>query len=149
MSQSILNTLREEHRYIEGIVIQILACNEIVEKKSLYLQLEEELFPHMAGEEKTIYVHLMKDVHDEEAEEVAQRSINEHQGIRNLFAKLDNIGIESDEWDSTFRKLSEAVRKHIKEEERVLFTEAKVDFSVEELVEFGDEFIEVKQHMSL
>ena len=149
MSQSILNTLREEHRYIEGIVIQILACNEIVEKKSLYLQLEEELFPHMAGEEKTIYVHLMKDVHDEEAEEVAQRSINEHEGIRNLFAKLDNIGIESDEWDSTFRKLSEAVRKHIKEEERVLFTEAKVDFSVEELVEFGDEFIEVKQHMSL
>ena len=149
MSQSILNTLREEHRYIEGIVIQIQACNEIVEKKSLYLQLEEELFPHMAGEEKTIYVHLMKDVHDEEAEEVAQRSINEHQGIRTLFAKLDNIGIESDEWDSTFRKLSEAVRKHIKEEERVLFTEAKVDFSVEELVEFGDEFIEVKQHMSL
>ena len=149
MSKSILNTLRDEHRHIEGILIQIQACNEIVEKKSLYLQLEEELFPHMAGEEKTIYVHLMKDVHDEEAEEVAQRSINEHQGIRNLFAKLDNIGIESDEWDSTFRKLSEAVRKHIKEEERVLFTEAKVDFSVEELVEFGDEFIEVKQHMSL
>ncbi len=149
MSQSILNTLREEHRYIDGIVIQIQACNEIVEKKSLYLQLEEELVSHMAGEEKTIYVHLMKDVHDEEAEEVAQRSINEHNRIRDLFAKLDNIGIESDEWDSTFRKLSEAVRKHIKEEERVLFTEAKVDFSAEELIEFGDEFLEAKQHMSL
>jgi iron-sulfur cluster repair protein YtfE (RIC family) len=149
MSQSILNTLRDDHRHIEGILIQIQACNEIVEKKSLYLQLEEELFPHMAGEEKSIYVHLMKDVHDEEAEEVAQRSINEHKAIKNLLAKLDNMGIESDEWDSTFRKLSETVKKHIKDEERVLFTEAKVDFSVEELVEFGDEFNEVKQLMSL
>ncbi len=149
MSQSILNTLREEHRHIEGILVQIQACNEIVEKKSLYLQLEEELVPHMSGEEKTIYQHLMKDVHDEEAEDVAQRSINEHKVIKDLIARLDNIGIESDEWDSTFRKLNETIKKHIKEEERVLFSEAKVDFSLEELVEFGEEFIEVKQHLSL
>ncbi len=67
--------------------------------------------------------------------------------MKSLLGKLDNIGIESDEWDSTFRALKEAVQKHVEEEESALFAEAKEDFSKEELMEFGDEFAEAKQHV--
>lgn len=147
MSESILNTLREEHRHVDEIFAQIEATKDVVRKKELYLQMKEELIPHMEGEEATLYAHLIEDVHDEEAEEVAQHAEDEHAEVKQLLSKLDNIGIESDEWDSTFRSLKEAVRKHVEEEESALFAEAKEDFSKQELIEFGDEFEEAKQHI--
>lgn len=147
MSESILNTLREEHRQVDHLMSQIETCTDVVRKKELYLQMKEELIPHMEGEEQTIYAHLIEDVHDEEAEEVAQHAEDEHYQVKKLLSKLDNIGIESDEWDSTFRVLKDSVRKHVEEEESALFAEAKEDFSKEELMEFGDEFEEAKLHI--
>lgn len=147
MSDSILNTLREEHRHVDEVMNQIEGATDVVRKKELYLQMKEELILHMEGEEKTIYAHLIEDVHDEEAEEVAQHAEDEHHQVKKLLSKLDNIGIESDEWDSTFRQLKDSIRKHVEEEESALFAEAKEDFSKEELVEFGDEFEEAKQHV--
>ncbi len=149
MSESILNALREEHRQTEELMVQIEMAKDVVLKKELYLKLKEDLIPHMEGEERTIYAHLIEDVHDEEAEEVALHAEDEHQEVKDLFSKLDNIGIESDEWDSTFRKLQQCVRKHVEEEESDLFAEAKEDFSKEELIEFGDEFLEAKQQVNL
>lgn len=145
MSESILNTLREEHRQCEELMSQIETTLDIVHKKELYLQLKEDLIPHMEGEERTLYAHLIEDVHDEEAEEVALHAEDEHQEVKELFYKLDGLGIESEEWKTTFRQLHENVRKHVEEEENELFAEAKEDFSKEELIEFGDEFIEAKQ----
>lgn len=147
MSDSILNMLREEHRKAEELMAQVESCEDIVRKKELYLELKEELIPHMEGEEQTLYAHLMEDVHDEEAEEVAQIADEEHHQVKKLLEKLDNIGIESDEWDSTFRQMKQAVQKHVEEEESNLFAEAKQDFSKEELIEFAEEFEDVKHHI--
>ena len=46
-----------------------------------------------------------------------------------------------------FQPLKETFQKHVKEEESTLFSEAKEDFSKEELENFGDEFEEVKSHI--
>jgi hemerythrin-like domain-containing protein len=149
MSESILNKLREEHRQVAQVMSQIEECQDVVRKKELYLLLKEILIPHMEGEEQTLYSHLRNDVHDEEAEELAEHAGEEHREVKFLFAKLDNIGIESDEWDSTFAEMKAAVEKHVDEEESELFTEAKEDFSKEELMEFADDFDEIKHHTSL
>ncbi|MBA2405647.1 MAG: hemerythrin domain-containing protein [Bdellovibrionales bacterium] len=148
MSESILSTLREEHRRAKSLMEQIESCKDVVKKKELYLQLKEELIPHMEGEEQTIYAHLMEDVHDEEAEEVAQIAESEHQEVKDLLKQLDNMGIENVTWDTTFKKLKDCVTKHVEEEESALFAEAKQDFSKEELIEIGDEFAEAKSHIT-
>ena len=148
MSESILNTLRAEHRQTESILNKISDCSDVVRKKELYLQLKEGLIPHMEGEERTIYAHLLEDVHDEEAEEVAQHAEDEHQEVKELLAKLDNTGIESEEWNTIFEQLKVCVFKHVAEEESDLFAEAKADFSKAELIEFDEEFSEAKQHIS-
>lgn len=149
MSESILNTLREEHRQADELMVLIEGTQDVAYKKELYLQLKEELMSHMEGEEKTLYAHLIEDVHDEEAEEVALQAEDEHSEVKELLLRLDNIGIESDEWDSTFREMRDHFREHVEEEESALFAEAKEDFSKEELIEFGDEFAEAKQHPHL
>jgi len=148
MSESILKTLRDEHRRAEGMIIQIENSKDIVQKKELYLQLRDELIPHMEGEERSIYSHLINDIHDEEAEEVAELAKQDHQKMKELLGRLDNILIESDEWDSTFRQLCQKFRKHVKDEESALFAEAKQDFTKDELVELGDEFNEIKQQIT-
>lgn len=148
MSESILKTLKSEHRQIQTILEDISECGEAERKKELYLQLKDALIPHMEGEEKSIYAHLLKDVHDEEAEEMAHHAETEHDEVRRLMATLDNIGIENDRWDNTFQTLRSQFAKHVEEEESELFAEAKVDFSKEELREFGDEFIEAKENSS-
>lgn len=147
MSESILNTLREEHRQSEHLMELIERCEDVAQKKELYLQLKAELILHMKGEEQTLYAHLMDDVGDEEAEELAQHADEEHQEVKNLLARLDNTGIESPEWKMLFQLLKENVQKHVEEEESSLFTEAKEDFSKEELEDFGDEFEEAKSHI--
>lgn len=147
MSESILKKLREEHQHVDELMNHIENSKDVVQKKELYLLMKEELILHMEGEEQTLYAHLIEDVHDEEAEEVALHAEDEHLRVKTLLSKLDNIGIESDEWDSTFRELCLAVREHVEEEESALFAEAKEDFSKSELMEFGDEFEEAKQHV--
>lgn len=146
MSESILTILRQEHRKAGLMMDQIDSCRDLARKKELYLQLKEDLFLHMEGEEKTIYGHLKDDVGDEEAEDLAIHASEGHQEVKELFASLDNTGIESDEWDSTFRRLKEAFLQHVEEEESELFTEAKEDFSREELQDFADEFEDAKHH---
>lgn len=148
MGESILNTLRAEHRQFESTIQLIEKSKDVVRKKELYLQLKDELIPHMEGEERTIYAHLIEDVHDEEAEEVAQLAETEQQEIKDLLGQLDNLGIENEKWEPTFRRIKECIRKHVAEEESALFAEAKEDFTKEELIELGDEFIEAKQHIS-
>ncbi len=147
MSESILKTLREEHRRIERIMLQIESTHDIVRKKELYLLLKDELIPHMEGEEKTIYAQLIEDVRGEEAEEVAQIAKAEHQEIKALLAQLDNLGIENEKWNAIYNEVEEAVRKHVEEEETEVFAEAKDDFTREELIDMGDEFIEAKIHI--
>ena len=147
MSESILNTLREEHRQSEHLMELIERCEDVAQKKELYLQLKSELILHMKGEEQTLYVHLMDDVGDAEAEKLAQQGDAEHQEVKDLLARLDNTGIESPEWKMLFQLLKNNVQKHVEEEESALFSEAKEDFSKEELENFGDEFKEAKSHI--
>ena len=149
MSESILNTLRHEHRQADELMVKIEHARDIAFKKEIYLRLKNELILHMEGEEATLYAHLIEDVRDEEAEEVALHAEDEHQEIKDLLSRLDNIGIEDEDWDTTFKKLHSCIRQHVEEEESDLFAEAKQDFSKEELVEFGDEFEDAKLHVDL
>jgi iron-sulfur cluster repair protein YtfE (RIC family) len=147
MSESILNTLREEHRQSEHLMELIERCEDVAQKKELYLQLKSELILHMKGEEQTLYVHLMDDVGDKEAGKLAQQADAEHQEVKDLLSRLDNTGIESPEWKMLFQLLKDNFHKHVEEEENALFSEAKEDFSKEELEDFGDEFKEAKSHI--
>lgn len=148
MSESILKTLREEHRRIERIMVQIESTHDIARKKELYLLLKDELIPHMEGEEKTLYAQLIEDVRGEEAEQVAVIAKAEHQEIKTLLEQLDNLGIENEKWNAIYKDIEDAIRKHVEEEETELFAEAKDDFTREELIELGDEFIEAKTQIS-
>jgi hypothetical protein len=127
---------------------QIEKCFDIVQKKELYLQLKDELLPHIESEKRTLCAHLIKEIHSKEAIEVAEHAEDRYKEITNLFNRLDNILIESDEWESIFRKLNFIIRKHVNEDEAAIFEEAKMNFSQEELIELGKEFTEIQKQLN-
>ena len=148
MNESILTTLHDEHKHAEDLINQIEKCTDIVQKKEKYLQLKDELLPHIESEKRTLCAHLIKDIQTTEAIKVAEHAKDRYKEIRDLFSSLDNILIESDEWDSTFRKLNVYIRKHIYEDETAIFKEAKMNFSQDELIELGNEFNEVQKKIN-
>lgn len=148
MNESILTTLHNEHKRTEGLINQIEKCLDIVQKKELYLQLKDEFLPHIESETRTLCSHLIKDIHSKQAVKVVEHAEDRYNEIRNLFIRLDNIIIESDEWESTFRKLNFTIRKHVNEDEAAIFEEAKMDFSKEKLIELGREFAEIQKKLN-
>lgn len=149
MSQNILRTLRAEHQQARSLLERIPDQQDPARKKELYLLLREELVLHMKGEEKTLYAHLAHDTHDSKAEELAQQADREHEGIKSLLSQIDNTGIEQAEWAMLFDKLKTRLIHHIEAEEKTIFSEAKEDFTHEELKEIGDEFEELKPLLDL
>ena len=148
MNESLLTTLHNEHKRTEGLINQIEKCLDIVQKKELYLQLKDEFLPHIESETRTLCSHLIKDIHSKQAVKVVEHAEDRYNEIRNLFIRLDNIIIESDEWESTFRKLNFTIRKHVNEDEAAIFEEAKMDFSKEKLIELGREFAEIQKKLN-
>lgn len=120
--------------------------NDEVEKKEIYLKLREDLLSHMDAEEKTIYGHLIEDVGDEDAERIAHDAEYEHDIIRALFDKLNNIPIIEQRWNTGFLNLRQQILTHFVNEEQSLFREALKDFSHAELMEYEKVFNEIRQH---
>jgi hypothetical protein len=144
MGETILLKIKEHHQTIRTIITKIENETNLEAKKELYLELSQELSTHMESEEKTIYKHLTEDVGDEEAEEIAHDAFDEHEEIRFLIDQLDKLSIENKNWDETFDKLAKTFIEHQIKEEVSLFAEAREEFSKQELIDFGEEFEEVK-----
>lgn len=143
MSESILNTLKEEHRHIQILLTQIEYCHNNERKQELFEELKEELIPHMEGEEATIYAKL-HEVYDDAAVEISEIAMREHNDMKKSLSKLETLTCDSKEWRDEFDHLRDSVLKHIKEEESDLFSEAREDFTRSELAQFTSEFEEAK-----
>jgi iron-sulfur cluster repair protein YtfE (RIC family) len=149
MSETIIVKIKESHQIIRKLFEETEKESNIEIKKDLYLQLKSELNAHMASEERTIYKHLTEDVGDEEAENIAHDAFDEHEQIRQSIEDLDKHSIENPRWNKLFEILKKEFIDHQIKEELSLFAEVREEFSKQELIEFGEEFEEVKiEHFS-
>lgn len=148
MEETILNKLKEEHQEIQTMLLKIQRCKGQDKKQEYFEELKKILFPHMEGEEQTLYTHLREDAQNEDALEIANLARYEHQEIRDMLEMLEESELGGPEWSELFSELQENIQSHFEEEETELFTEAKEDFSREELMQFADEFEEAKSHAS-
>jgi iron-sulfur cluster repair protein YtfE (RIC family) len=144
MEETILQKLKEEHAEIYTLLLRIERAPAPQKKQEIFDELKAILIPHMEGEEKTLYAKLRTEVHDENAAKIAGEMEQEHQEIKSLLQMMDGEEILTPEWNELLKELQESVATHVEEEERDLFTEAKEDFSREELVRFHSDFEEAK-----
>jgi hemerythrin superfamily protein len=51
----LLDTLREEHELVAGLLKQLVESDRVAERKSLVRQIKKALVPHLRAEQKVLY----------------------------------------------------------------------------------------------
>lgn len=101
-------------------------------RKELREQMREELLPHMAGEEASIFPY-MRDSGDSEADERALEAVQEHHAARNVLREIMILSLESEVFNAKAAVLAEMNEHHMGEEESKHFPWLEKHASTERL----------------
>ncbi len=144
MEETILTKLHSEHLEIQHDLDLILRTEDESVKQELFRQVKRKLVQHMQGEDFSIYKHFKEDIKGGENLHFVHTSDSEHHCIKEYLQRLTLLDIKSQGWKDSITELARIVKDHVIDEEDEMFTEAKEDFSEEELIEIGTEFEELK-----
>jgi hemerythrin-like domain-containing protein len=146
MEDSILTKLKTEHNELLFLLEDVEKSMTHNQRLDFFNKAKAAIIPHMQAEDETIYSKLKQEVADYHALDLVTHSNQEHHLLREFIQRLNLMDIDSTEWMSVFIEFEKTAQRHCSEEEKDLFTEAKEDFSREELIEMGNEFEEAKGH---
>ena len=118
----LLELLRQDHLKIDELFFQFSKAESDDEKQHIVEQIYIEFLPHAQAEEEIFYPALRNaDVDEDDVDE----AYAEHASARKT---IENI-LKSDPDDMTFdakvKMLQKAIQHHVREEETVLFQEAR------------------------
>lgn len=80
---------------------------------------------HASIEEQILYPQVRKALGDQ----YADRSLDEHQEVKDLLYKLENMKPEDSQYELTVRRLEDAVEDHVREEENEIFVKLRPQMS--------------------
>ncbi|HYX33451.1 MAG TPA: hemerythrin domain-containing protein [Oligoflexus sp.] len=130
-----LELLIAQHREVDALFAAYEEAGDKAyrTKEKIYEKVAEKIRLHAELEEKHFYpaaarleIALVR-----EAEE-------EHQVVKELLAKIDELAAEDSTFDAKVTVLRELIEHHVREEERELFPECKSKMSEEKLKEIGE-----------
>lgn len=101
-------------------------------RKDMRVQMWQELLPHMAGEEASIFPY-MRDSGDREADEHALGAVQEHHAARNVLREIMDLSLESEIFNAKAAVLAELNEHHMDEEESTHFLWLEKHASIKEL----------------
>lgn len=146
MEDTILTKIQEEHKELNELLDQVENSRDYFRRLELFNRVKIQLVAHMAGEEKTIYTRFSHDIKAPTSEKLVQISEREHHEIKEYLQRLNLINFGSTDWLGVFKLFKDTVKRHCDEEEVSMFSEAKEEFSREELIEIASEFEQAKYH---
>jgi hemerythrin superfamily protein len=117
--------LKADHRTVEELFEKFESAKTASQKKSLADQICMELTVHATIEEEIFYPACTGEI---EEEDMVGEAYVEHDGAKVLIAELTASEPDNEFYDAKMKVLSEAIKHHVKEEERRgdgIFAQAK------------------------
>lgn len=130
--------LVDDHRVQRGLAMDLEKAHATEDRKRLRERLADELLPHMAGEEDSIF-SLMRASGDT-AEEKALEALQEHHVSRLVLRELLDLGLDSNVFSAKAAVLSELTDHHTEEEESEHFPWLEKHASKEKLDGLFDDY---------
>lgn len=127
-----LQHLREDHQEQKTLGKQLVEATAPEERKRLRQQFYQALYPHMVGEEASIFARL-KNVEDGEVRDDALEGLQEHHVGKVVLRELMDLDLDSEVFKAKAKILDEMNRHHIEEEEEDIFGHLKKMCSDQEL----------------
>lgn len=108
--------LKQDHEEQKQLGEKLVAASTPTERETLRKQFYTELYPHMIGEEASMFVRL-KEAEDEESVFHAQEALQEHHVGKIVLRELMELSLDSEIFSAKAKVLDEINRHHIEEEE--------------------------------
>ena len=134
-SQDAIALLKADHREVEDLFEQFVKARDDGRKQDLATQICTALKVHTQIEEEIFYPAFLEATEDTDLHHEAEI---EHDGAKQLIAKIEASSPDDDYFDSMVSVLSEMIKHHVKEEEQAggMFAEArKSDMDLDQLGE--------------
>lgn len=120
MSHPFIEHLKEDHERQRNLGERVKSAKDPKERRALGQEMYKETYPHMMGEEGSIFPY-MEESGDEEAKDQALEAIQEHHVGKVLFRELFELNPENEAFKPKAVVLDEINRQHMDEEETFHF----------------------------
>jgi hypothetical protein len=128
----ILDTLKEEHELVSGLLERLVESEKSAERKSILRQIRAALVPHVKAEQKILYDAIIA-VKDKKAQQDGEEGYIEHALASQTLQDLGKIrNAISPEFGAAAKVLKELVEHHVREEESNVWSDARDHFNSDE-----------------
>lgn len=134
---TILDTLHQQHEMVKQMFEKIESSEDNAEKEKLFMELKNNLVPHMKGEEKLFYPFLED---KEESKDDVFHGYEEHHAAKLFIKELEGMSPSGERWDAKVGVLKDMVEHHVESEEGKIFKYARKALSEKQLQEIGEKF---------
>ena len=110
--------LVQEHGEASALLMRLKLTNDPAYRQELWTQVRAELLAHEEAEMREVYPALRED--PQTAPMVAEHD-DDAEDMRNLIAKMTEIGVESTLWQTALERLISMVQEHVRDEEEEYF----------------------------
>jgi hemerythrin-like domain-containing protein len=146
MHQDLFELIKKDHRELEEILNQLKETSDRSFKKreDLFMQLKQEIVPHMRAEEKAFYSVLQK---NNETKEDAMEAMEEHHAAELVMNELDKMSKQEEFWHAKLSVFKEIIEHHIEEEEGKVFQDAEQVISENQMETILENFKSEKERV--
>ena len=139
-----LKHLREDHEEQKKLGKQLIEAKSPKERKEMRQKFYEELYPHMVGEEASMFKRL-KNADDEEIRGDALENLQEHHVAKIVPRELMDLETDSKVFKAKAKVLDELNRHHVEEEEKDAFQHLQTLCSDQELSELFEQYEQAEE----
>jgi hemerythrin superfamily protein len=136
--------LINDHQKVAELFEQIENDRDTAMQENLFARIKKELTIHTEIEETYFYPRLKSIT---ETADLIGEAVIEHQDVKNLLIRLEEMSPDNDEWESLIQELKNSVEHHVEEEEEELFPKAQEVLSEREIEQIGEEMRAAKQEL--
>jgi hemerythrin-like domain-containing protein len=143
--RDILDTLKQEHDEVKGLLSKLQDAEGAAERKSLVKQIKQALVPHTKAEEKVVYDAVIA-LRDKKTQIDGEEGYIEHGLASKTLQQLEKCAsATSAEHIALAKVLKELVEHHIEEEESNVWDDVEEHFSDEEREDMNRAFLAAKE----
>jgi len=135
---NVIDLIKRDHRKAESTYKEFKATTDKKKKEELARALIKDLVQHAEVEQMLVYP-LLK-MRDTNADVIHDRSLHEHQEVRELLYAVDQTNFSDPSYESKLKAAMDANQKHVEEEEAETLPLLAKKYNTDELQRLGSAF---------
>lgn len=142
--KAFFDELKKDHKEVKDILEKLKSGSKTAEKtrEKLFVQLKEELVPHLKAEDVTFYQALMD---TKNGREHALEAKEEHDLTTLVLRQLEETPAKDELWAAKLKVLKDLVEHHIEEEEKEIFAIAQKEMEKNDFKQIMQNFQQQKE----